>query len=285
MVTNLTGANGTFPLSGNRYLNFTNLTLQTAVVNLCRGTTPTPLTTPSGSALKWYKVTGTTTAPIYTLIATGAPSPSTTTVASPSIVYAVSEVLSNGVESDKFKITVNVLALPTEVLGAMTSNTVSATTTTGFVAATLAVGQYVGTTTEISYRIPEFIGSGLSYLWTVPAGVTIIGSSDTNVLTVHYNDVAAGVGTIGAIKVQAVNTNGCAGTAKSITVSKALPSAPGSIKMTNAAIPVAEGKTAAAITTFAPYMGTDKILTLTATPSLTATSYSWELPTGVTQVS
>jgi hypothetical protein len=165
--------------------------------------------------------------------------------------------------------------------GAMTSNTVSATTTTGFVAATTKVGQYVGTETAISYRIPEFIGSGLSYLWTVPAGVTILGSSDTNVLTVHYNDVEAVVGTIGAIKVQAVNTNGCAGTAKSITVSKVLPTAPSSIKMTNAVLPLPLSGVAAAITTFAPYMGTTTELTLTANPSLTATSYVWELPTGV----
>ena len=268
IVTNLTGSNVTFALAENKVIDFSRL--PAGPLTFCKGAT---VASAGGTTtVKFYNsATAITSYPLTTLLTNR--------------IYYVAEVV-NGVESSpRIAVPVTVNLLPTEVLGAMTSNTVSATTTTGFVAATLAVGQYVGTTSAISYRIPEFIGSGLSYLWTVPAGVTIIGSSDTNVLTVHYNDVAAGVGTIGVIKVQAVNTNGCAGTAKSITVSKALPSAPGSIKMTNAALPLPLSGVAAAITTFAPYMGTDTELTLTAKLAATATSYDWELPEGVTQLS
>jgi hypothetical protein len=244
--------------------------IPTTFPGFCKGAT---IATATGStSLKFYTSTSATAAAV------------TSTTALATKTYYVTELI-NGVESSKVSRSITVNPLPTEALGTMTSTTLNTAPTAAlgsFVAATTKVGQYVGTTTEISYRIPAFTGSGLSYLWTVPTGVTIVGSSDTNALTVHYNLVAPGAGDIGEIKVQAVNTNGCKGTAKLIKVSKVLPSAPGSIKMTNAAIPVALGKTAAAITTFAPYMGTNTELTLTAKPSLTATSYVWELPTGVT---
>jgi hypothetical protein len=284
VVTNLTGANGTFPLSGNRYLNFTNLTLATAVVNLCKGTTPTPLTNPSGSALKWYTVTGTTAAPIYTLIAAGAPSPLTTTVASPSKVYAVSEMLSNGLESAKFEITVNVLALPTEVLGAITSNTESSVTPGTYLAATKAVGQFVGTQNTVTYRVPAFVGADLTYVWTVPSGVNIV-SQNANTVTVNFLNVLAGVGAIGNITVQAQNASGCRTAAKTLALTKVLPAAPAAIKMTDASLPIPSTGIPKAVTSFAKYMGTDRVVTLTATPSTTATSYVWELPTGVNLLS
>ena len=225
---------------------------------------------------------GATTMKFYTALTGGLPLAGTTALATKTLF--VSEMVGLSESSPRVARLITVNPLPTEVLGAMTSNTVSATTTTGFVATTLVVGQYVGTTTPISYRIPPFTGTGLTYYWAVPTGVNIVSQTD-NVLTVNFLNVTSGIGAVGSITVQAQNASGCRTAAKSIAVSKVLPAAPGSIKMTNASIPVAEGKTAAAITTFAPYMGTDTILTLTATPSLTATSYSWELPTGVTQVS
>jgi hypothetical protein len=247
----------------------------TAVVNYCKGAVATALTASgfSGNSLKWYTVGGTVSVPTYTLIPTGAPTPATATVASPSKKYAVSQVLSDGSESPKANITVNVLALPTEVLGTITSNTTSTTTTTGFVAATTAVGQFVGTSTQVSYRIPTFTGTGLTYYWTVPTGVNIVSQID-NVLTVNFLNVSSGIGAVGNITVQAQNTSGCRTAAKSVALSKVLPTAPSSIKMTI-------GSSATTITSFAPYMGTDTVLTLTANPSTTATSYVWELPTGV----
>jgi hypothetical protein len=190
-------------------------------------------------------------------------------------------------------VTITDAILPTEVVGAVTSTT---STSTGFAAATLAVGPFVGTQTTVSYRVPAFTGSGLTYYWTVPAGVSIVGQAsgvttvtqegaDANVLNVNFSEVSSGIGTIGSISVQAQNASGCKTAAKSVILTKALPAAPTAIKMTDASLPLPISGIATAVTSFAKYMGTTKELTLTATPSATATSYSWELPAGVTQLS
>ena len=193
-------------------------------------------------------------------------------------------MLSNGIESPKSIITVNVLALPTEVLGSITSATTSTTTTTGYAAAVTAVGQYVGTSTPVSYRVPAFADTSLSYYWTVPAGVTIVSQVD-NILTVNFLNVSSGIGAVGSITVQAQNASGCRTAVKSIVLTKVLPAAPAGIKMTDALLAVPVTGIPTAITSFAKYMGTSRVLTLTATPSATATSYDWELPTGVNQLS
>ncbi len=266
----------------------------TSVVNYCKGTVATPLTADgfTGDALKWYTVAtnATTGVNTYTLITTGAPTPVTSTVGSPYKKYAVSQVLSNGIESPKAIITVNVLALPTEVLSAITSNTAGTTAGT-YTAATLAVGQYVGTSTTVSYRVPAFADTTLSYYWTVPTGVSIVGQAagvrtvvqtgaNANVLNVNFLNVSSGIGAIGTITVQAQNANGCNTAAKTVALTKVLPAAPAAIAMTDPAT-----TSTTAITSFAAYMGTNKVLKLTATASTTATSYVWELPTGVTQLS
>jgi hypothetical protein len=257
----------------------------TASVNYCKGTVASPLTASgfAGNALKWYTVTtnATTSVNTYALIATGAPTPLTSTVGTKK--YAVSQVLSNGVESPKAIITVNVLALPTEVLGAITSTTAGATAGT-YAAATLAVGQYVGTSTTVSYRVPAFADTTLSYYWTVPTGVNVV-SQSANTLTVNFLNVTSGIGAVGSITVQGQNANGCRTAAKSIAISKVLPTAPAGIKMTDASLALPTTGIPVAVTSFAKYMGTSKVLTLTATPSLTASSYVWELPTGVNQLS
>jgi hypothetical protein len=258
----------------------------TAVVNYCKGAVATPLTaTGFGGALKWYLVGGTTAAPTYTLLTAGAPTPATSTVASPSKKYQVSQVLSDGSESPKANITVNVLALPTEVLSTITSNTESTVTPGTYLAATTAVGKFVGTTETVSYRIAPFVGTDLTYYWTVPTGVNIV-SQNANVLTVNFLNVSSGVGPIGNITVQAQNANGCRTAAKTLAVSKVLPTAPSGIKMYDDLLPVnATTLLPVAVTTFGQYMGTNKVLRLVATPSTTATSYEWELPTGANLLS
>lgn len=67
-------------------------------------------------------------------------------------------------------------------------------------------------------------------------------------------------------------------TAKLLTLSAVSPAAPGAIKMT-------DGVSATAITTISRFVGTNTVFTLTATPSVLASSYSWELPAGVNLVS
>jgi hypothetical protein len=256
-----------------------------AVVNYCKSAVSTPLTATGfgANALKWYTGTtsATTSVTTYGTASTTAPTPATSTVGANK--YRVSQMLSDGTESAKADITVNVLALPTEVLGVITSNTPGTTAGT-YLAATLAVGPFVGTTTQVTYRVPAFVGVGLTYFWTVPTGVNIVGQTN-NTLTVNFFNVSNGIGAVGSITVQAENTSGCRTAAKLVALTKALPVAPAAIKMTDALLPLPTTGIATAVTSFAKYMGTATVLTLTATASLTATSYDWELPTGVTQLS
>ena len=261
----------------------------TAEINYCKGAIATPLTATGfpGNALKWYVGTTNATTGIttYGAATSTAPTPTTTIVGSPSKKYQVSQVLSDGTDSPRANISVNVLALPTEVLSTITSNTESTVTPGTYLAATTAVGKFVGTSETVSYRIAPFVGADLTYYWTVPSGVTIV-NQNANVLTVNFLNVPSGVGTIGNITVQAQNANGCRTAAKTLAVSKVLPTAPAGIKMYDDSLPVnATTLLPVAVTTFGQYMGTNKVLRLVATPSLTATSYQWELPEGVNQLS
>lgn len=260
----------------------------TAVVNYCKGVVATPLTASgfSGNTLKWYTGTTNATTGNTTYPTTGsstAPTPSTTTTGTKK--YQVSQVLSNGSESPRATITVNVLALPTEVLGSITSNTESTVTPGTYLAATTAVGKFVGTSNTVTYRVPAFVGAGLTYYWTVPTGVNIVSQTE-NTVTVNFLNVPSGIGAVGAITVQAQNANGCRTAAKSVAITKVLPTAPSGIKMYDDTLPVnATTSLPVAVTSFGRYMGTNRVLRLVATPSLTATSYVWELPTGVNQLS
>ena len=260
----------------------------TAVVNYCKGVVATPLTASgfSGNTLKWYTGTTNATTGNTTYPTTGsstAPTPSTTTTGTKK--YQVSQVLSNGSESPRATITVNVLALPTEVLGSITSNTESTVTPGTYLAATTAVGKFVGTSNTVTYRVPAFVGAGLTYYWTVPTGVNIVSQTE-NTVTVNFLNVPSGIGAVGAITVQAQNANGCRTAAKSVALTKVLPTAPSGIKMYDDTLPVnATTSLPVAVTSFGRYMGTNRVLRLVATPSLTATSYVWELPEGVNQLS
>ena len=262
-----------------------------AVVNYCKGAVATPLTaTGFGGALKWY--TGTTNATTgvttYGTASTTAPTPLTTI--SGTKKYQVSQVLSDASESPRATITVTTLttAVPTEVVAAITSNT-SNTAPGTYLAATLEVGQYVQTSTTLSYRVPALTDTTLSYYWTVPAGVNIVGQTpgvrttvqtgtNANVLNVNFLNVSSGIGAVGSITCQAQNANGCSSAAKSVALTKVLPAVPTTLVMT-------DGVSATPITTFAKYMGTPTIMTVTAGPLVGASSYVWELPTGVTLLS
>jgi hypothetical protein len=242
----------------------------TSTVNICKGSTPTSLSAHvhavPGSIVKCYTRGGTVANPTYTLMPSGVPTPATTTIGTKT--YYMSQTI-GGIEGPKVAMIVNVVALPT-----------TPTTLTG----TAAQGPLVGTTTTATYATTAVTGAA-SYLWTVPTGVTIVSGQGTTSLVVNFENVSAGAGAIGAISVKAVNDNGCSGAAKSLSLTKALPAAPGGIKMTDAALPVPTSGIATAVTSFAKYMGTSRVVTLTATASATASSYDWELPTGVNQLS
>ena len=256
-----------------------------ANVTYCKGATASNLTATAigTNLLKWYS-----TATIATALTT-APKPVTTTVGTKD--YYVAQVMSDAFVSPRAKITVTVLALPTEVPGVITATTETATPGT-YAASIKAVGPYVNTTTTVSYRVPAFT-AGLTYYWTVPAGVSIVGQAagvtsvtqegvNANILNVNFKNISSGVGAIGSITVQAKNENGCLSAAKSsVALAKALPAAPAAIKMTDASMALPLSGIPTAVTSFAKYMGRTTELTLTATVAPTATSYIWELPTGV----
>jgi len=164
------------------------------------------------------------------------------------------------------------------VLRTVTVNALPATP--GTITGTAAQGLLVGTSTEATYSISSVAGA-TSYEWTATSGVNIIGANNGTSVTVNFAGVSAGAGAIGTLSVKSVNASGCFSVAKTLALTKALPAAPAAIKMTDASLPLPVTGIATAVTSFAKYMGTEKELTLTATVSTTATSYVWELPTGV----
>lgn len=261
-----TGANFTDAAIAPYVIPDTGTTPIVSDVTYCQGDLASRLTatlTGNGVSLKWY------TLPTGGVASTTAPSP-TTTVAGVK-KYWVSQVDAGGVESERVQITVTINARPTEVLSAITgtppSNTTSAT----------AVGINVGTTNQYTYSITPFVNTALQYVWTVPSGVNIVSGQGTNTIVVNYLNVPAGAGAVGSIRVQARNTNGCLGLAKSLAITKALPLAPAAISVfdKNGTAPNTQ------MSTYSKYMGTTAPITLVATPSATAAAYEWGLPAGV----
>ena len=242
----------------------------TPTLNYCKGEKALALNatmTETGVSLRWY-----TSATLATFTTT-APVPLTTIVGLKS--YWVAEVNASGAVSSRAKIDVITAAAPLVALGTITGTT--------------KVGPAVGTATEFTYTVPastEF--SVEDYLWTVPLGATIVSGQGTNSIVVKYNNVPAGLLKIGNITVQARNAAFCGGAVKSLAITAVLPAAPLAVKMTDALLPLKNvtvggvtTPTAVALTSFAKYMGTTTELTLTATPVAAASSYVWELPTGV----
>ncbi len=234
----------------------------------CIGDAVTPLTatlSSTGVSLKWYTVA---TAGTAALVA-----PTLSTSVAGVKTYWVSQMNTSGTESARVAVTITVNALPTEVISVITG--------TGPVGSTsaIAVGKYVGTTSEFTYSVTAFADSSLSYLWSVPNGVNIVSGQGTNTVTVNYANVAPGAGSVGTINVQAVNTSGCKTLAKTLAITKALAIAPAALVMKNVAL-----SATAAVTNYANYMGTTTALTLSATASVDASSYEWSLPSGVNLV-
>jgi hypothetical protein len=241
----------------------------TTPINYCKGVVAATLTAVNapGTSLRWYTaLTGGT--------ATLVPPAVATTIVGAKTYYVTQRNNTTGVESTpRTAIVVNTLDAPAVALGTITNGTGTAAIT--------AIGPYVGTTTEVTYKVPLSTEVGVtSYVWTLPLGVNSVSQTTDAThakLTVNFNNVPAGAETYGTIGVQAVNEAGCRGAVKTVALTKALPVAPSAIKMTI-------GTSTTAITTFAPYMGTNTVLTLTPAAVTEASSYVWELPTGVNPV-
>jgi hypothetical protein len=245
------------------------------VTNLtyCKGAVAAPLTatiTGSGTALRWYTVaTG-------GIAATTAPTPATTIVGVKN--YWVSQLNPGSVtaanplgESTRVLLTVTVNDLPTEVISTITGvGPAGATSVT-------AIGSYVGTTSQFTYSVTPFTGTGLTYVWTLPLGVNLVSGQGTNSITVNFANVPFGAGNVGTISLQAQNASGCRTAAKTLALTKVLPAAPLAINMFD----TASNTPATALTSYAKYMGTTTPLTLTATAVPAINVYEWELPAGV----
>jgi len=267
-------------LSGADFTGFVSIapegsTPLAANLTFCKGTTPVALTATlrgTGTDLKFYSRTGTRAPYTYTLVTNGLITPSTVGEKT----YYVTQM--NGTTEsakDAVSMTVTVKALPTEVLTAITGTNPDSLTTT---AAITGVSLYVGTSSSFTYTTSG-ITSPNTYLWTVPNGVNITNGQGTATITVNYANVPSGAGTLGTIGVQAVNADGCKNTAKTLTITKALPAAPATLALYNKNAEYATPNTA--ITNYSTYMGTSTALKLTAGAVATASAYEWELPAGV----
>lgn len=257
-------------------VTYTGETPVVANVIYCKGAIAAPLTATlagTGTDLKFYTRTGTTTATYrYTAVTGTALTPLTTTVGVKT--YYVTQM--NGTtESAKVEMTVTVNALPTTALSPITGEVVNGTA--GTVVAD--VTSYVGTTTEVIYQVALTAADTAvtGYTWNVPAGVTINSGQGTTQLKVNFKNVAPGVLALGNITVQAKNANNCLGTAVKVALTAKLPNAPTTLVLAdkNGASPVV-------ITNYATKMGTTTPLTLSTGTVANATSYDWELPAGVT---
>lgn len=210
---------------------------------LCKSSTVANLVA-TGTNLKWYGA------------ATGGIALATTAVLTTKTYYVTQSL--GSFESTRTPVPVTIATLPT---------------TPGTISGTTIQSALIGTTATTIYTISAVNGA-TSYFWTAPSGVNIVSGQGTTTVTVNFAGVSAGVGTLGNLMVQSINATGCKSTAKTLAISKVLPTAPTSLVMT-------DGISSTAITNISKYMGTNTILKLTAPSVATATSYEWELPTGV----
>jgi hypothetical protein len=154
--------------------------------------------------------------------------------------------------------------------------------------AVTVVTSFIGTTTPLTLTATAS-ATASSYSWELPAGVNQVSGGNSNVITINFADVAPGVTSfyLGAKAVNGIGSSVTANsalvpatssTAKLLKVTATVPAAPTTLAMTNAAIG------ATALLNAGLYLGTSTPLTLTAAASTLATSYSWELPAGATQL-
>lgn len=251
--------------------------------------TPTALTTSDAVICKYFGTTSTVT---YTATAAGAASYVWTVPTGVNIVStldntitvnfadvalnSVSSIGSIGVKavnaagctSVAAKSLVLTPALPTAPTTLVLSNGVTSTAIT-------AISGYLGTSTELTLTAAA-AATGTSYEWILPSGVNQMSGGTGRIITVNFSGAS---GDLTALPISVKTVAGCGkSVVKTLSLTRALPTAPSAVIMTN-------GTTATAITAVGPFIGTSTELTLTATPNATASSYQWTLPDGVNKIS
>ena len=263
-------ATGTLPTVTN--LSFCKGTTVSAALTATKSSSPATETTQAytGVSLRWY--TDNTT----TVFSTTAPTPSTATVGDKN--YYVAQVDASGNVSSRVALKVTTLAVPTVGLGLIKGAVDPITSVAA--APTLTVGQYVGTTTQFTYSVATSTDPTKStYFWSVPSGANIISGQGENTIVVNYLNVPTGAGIVGSITAQVVNAEGCKGAASTLTILKALATAP-TLSMYNKA----SAAPTTALTSFGQFAGTETPVTLVSSTVASATGYKWELPAGVNLV-
>ena len=139
------------------------------------------------------------------------------------------------------------------------------------------VGAYMGTDIVFTLKATS-AASAASYAWTLPDGVNLLTGDTSNEITVNFAGVEPGIGLL-PIAVKSVGGCGESTLARTLNLSRALPTAPTALVLTDDAI------SSTPITKVSAYTGKLTPLTLIATPArvqgATATSYAWILPDGV----
>ncbi|AWI25110.1 T9SS type A sorting domain-containing protein [Flavobacterium pallidum] len=131
-----------------------------------------------------------------------------------------------------------------------------------------SVGNYVGTSTAITYTTPA-VANAQSYLWTVPAGVDIISGQGSTSISVNFLNASTAAGSLGVISVKSVAPCGMS-PARNLSLFKALPARPANINASSSDVCVTAGPSSS--------------ITYSIAPIADVTTYNWTIPTGATIV-
>ena len=142
------------------------------------------------------------------------------------------------------------------------------------------ISAFVGTTTPLTLTVGN-IAAATGYVWNLPAGVNQVGGgANDRIIQVNFAGLPAAAVTAVVIGVKSSNGVGVSTTEKTLSLTRALPTAPLVLSMTNPA----SATPATAITSASAFIGTSTTLTLTASAVATAARYIWTLPAGTNQV-
>ena len=136
--------------------------------------------------------------------------------------------------------------------------------TAGQISGPTEICSYTGSLDEATYQIDEVV-SATSYLWTVPAGATIVGNSTGNSINVSYGNASAS----GYVTVRAVNSCGTS-SARSLSVKRNTPSMPGLIN--------GPKNICMLLPSIANPTGQSAVYSVTRTPDV---NYIWNVPSGI----
>lgn len=130
------------------------------------------------------------------------------------------------------------------------------------------IGNYVATSTPITYTCPS-VANAQSYLWEVPAGVTIVSGQGTTAVTVNFLNVASSTSNLGNITAKAVAPCGMS-PARSLNLLRTLPARPDNISASSSDVCVTAGPSSD--------------ITYSITPISGVSTYNWTVPAGASIV-